>query len=226
MSKYAKIKKAFKKIENKEQAVLMSKYMRNMFSFYGLHRPERQEVYRDFIREEKKSGIIDWDFLKQCWNDKHREFQYLACEYLLALRNSLKYEDIERIRKFVETKSWWDTIDSLCKVIGDISLRDKRVKNLMLEWSLDDNFWIRRTTIEHQLCLKEATDKELLSKIIENNFGSEEFFINKAIGWALREYSKTNPDWVKNFIKTNKNKMNRLSIKESLKIISKNNSDN
>jgi len=221
MSKYAKIKKAFKKIENKKQAVLMSKYMRNMFSFYGLHRPERQEVYYNFIKEEKKSGTIDWNFLEECWNDKHREFQYLACEYLLALKNFLKYEDIERIRKFVKTKSWWDTIDSLCKVIGDISLRDKRVKDLMLEWSLDDNFWIRRTAIEHQLCLKGATDKELLSKIIKNNFGSEEFFINKAIGWALREYSKTNPNWVKNFIETNKDKMNTLSIKEGLKIINK-----
>ena len=221
MNKYARIKKALKKIENKEQAVLMSKYMRNMFSFCGLHRPERQEVYRDFITEEKKSGIIDWDFLEQCWNDKHREFQYLACEYLSALRIFLKYEDTDKIRKFVETKSWWDTIDSLCKVIGDISLRDKRVKDLMLEWSLDDNFWIRRTAIEHQLCLKQATDKELLSKIIKNNFGSEEFFINKAIGWALREYSKTNPVWVKNFIETNKDKMNTLSIKEGLKIINK-----
>ena len=74
------------------------------------------------------------------------------------------------------------------------------------------------------LCLKEATDKELLSKIIKNNFGSEEFFINKAIGWALREYSKTNPDWVKNFIETNKDKMTTLSIKEGLKIINKKNS--
>lgn len=221
MSKYAKIKKAFKKIENKEQAVLMSKYMRNMFSFYGLHRPERQFVYHEFIKEEKKSGIIDWDFLEECWNDEHREFQYLACEYLLALKNFLKYEDIERIRNFVETKSWWDTIDSLCKGIGDISLRDKRVKDLMLEWSLDENFWIRRTAIEHQLCLKEATDKELLSKIIKNNFGSDEFFINKAIGWVLREYSKTNPDWVKNFIENNKNKMSRLSVREGLKIINK-----
>ena len=226
MSKYAKIKKTFKKIENKEQAALMSKYMRDMFSFYGLHRPVRQEVYRDFIKKEKKSGTIDWVFLEECWNDKHREFQYLACEYLSALRNFLKYEDIERIRKFVETKSWWDTIDSLCKIIGDISLRDKRVKDLMLEWSLDDNFWIRRTAIEHQLCLKETTDKELLSKIVKNNFGSEEFFINKAIGWALREYSNTNPDWVKNFIEINKNKMSRLSIKEGLKIINKKSSNN
>ena len=219
MSKYTKIKKAFNKIENKEQAVLMSKYMRDMFSFYGLHRPERQSVYHDFIKEEKKSGVIDWDFLEECWNDKHREFQYLACEYLLALKNSLKYEDIEKIRKFIETKPWWDTIDSLCKVIGDISLRDKRVKNLMLKWSLDDNLWIRRTAIEHQLCLKEDTDKELLSKIVKNNFGSEEFFINKAIGWALREYSKTNPDWIRNFIETNKNKMSKLSIKEASKYL-------
>ena len=135
------------------------------------------------------------------------------------MKQYVSYDDIPKIKEYIVNKSWWDTIDFLCKVIGDIELRDLRVKDLMLEWSKDDNIWIKRTAIEHQLNLKEKTDYELLEKIIINCFGTDEFFINKAIGWALREYSKTNPNWVKNFINKYKSKMNDLSIKEASKYI-------
>ena len=103
--------------------------------------------------------------------------------------------------------------------INNIETRALRVKDLMLEWSKDDNIWIKRTAIEHQLNLKDKTDYELLEKIIVNNFGTDEFFINKAIGWALREYSKTNSTWVKEFINRYKNQMSDLSIKEASKYI-------
>ena len=94
----------------------------------------------------------------------HREFQYLVYDYLLAMKQYVSYDDIPRIKEYIVNKSWWDTIDFLCKVIGDIELRDLRVKDLMLEWSKDDNVWIKRTAIEHQLNLKEKTDYELLEK--------------------------------------------------------------
>ena len=143
----------------------------------------------------------------------------MVYDYLLAMKQNVSYDDISKIREYIVNKSWWDTIDFLCKVIGDVELRDSRVKNLMLEWSKDDNIWIKRTAIEHQLNLKDKTDYGLLEKIIVNCFGTDEFFINKAIGWALREYSKTNPNWVKEFINKYKNKMNDLSIKEASKYI-------
>ena len=87
----------------------------------------------------------------------------------------------------------------------------------MLEWSTDEDFWVRRIAIDHQLCRKERTNTELLEKILVNNFGSSEFFINKAIGWSLRDYSKTNQDWVRNFVETHKDKMDKLSIREASK---------
>ena len=89
----------------------------------------------------------------------------------------------------------------------------------MLKWSKDEDFWVRRIAIDHQLCRKEKTNTELLEKIIVNNFGSNEFFINKAIGWSLRDYSKTNPKWVKEFVEKYKDKMDKLSIKEASKYI-------
>lgn len=219
MDKYLEIKKIFEAREDKENAIAMSKYMRNLFDFYGLPTPKRKEVYNNFIKSEKKLKKIDWEFLDKCYEDNHREFQYLVYDYLIAMNNYLIYDDIPKIKRYIKTKQWWDTIDFLNKVIGDIGLKDNRVDDLMIEWSKDEDFWIRRIAIEYQLCRKEKTNTELLEKTIVNNFNSDEFFINKAIGWALRDYSKTNPKWVKDFIEKYKDKMNKLSIKEASKYI-------
>ena len=86
----------------------------------------------------------------------------------------------------------------------------------MLEWSTDDDFWVRRIAIDHQLCRKDKTNTQLLEKILVNNFGRS---INKAVGWSLRDYSKTNPDWVRNFVETYKDKMDKLSIREASKYL-------
>lgn len=89
----------------------------------------------------------------------------------------------------------------------------------MLEWSRDEDFWLRRLAIEHQLLQKEETDVQLLEQILVNNLDQFEFFINKAIGWALRDYSKTNPDWVLEFIEKYKDRLSKLSIKEGSKYL-------
>ena len=219
MDKYFDIKKRFEEKEDKENAAQMAKYMRNQFVFYGLPTPKRKALYKDFLKEEKKSGQIDWAFLDRCYEDEHREFQYLVCDYLTVMDNFLAYDDIPRIKAYIKCKSWWDTTDSLDRVIGQIGLRDSRVDALMLEWSLDDDFWVRRVAIDHQLCRKEKTNTELLEKILVNNFGSDEFFINKAIGWSLRDYSKTNPEWVRAFVEKHADRMSKLSVKEAGKYI-------
>lgn len=219
MDKYFDIKKRFEEKEDKENAAQMAKYMRNQFVFYGLPTPKRKAVYKDFLKEEKKSGQIDWAFLDRCYEDEHREFQYLVCDYLTVMDNFLAYDDIPRIKAYIKCKSWWDTTDSLDRVIGQIGLRDSRVDALMLEWSLDDDFWVRRVAIDHQLCRKEKTNTELLEKILVNNFGSDVFFINKAIGWSLRDYSKTNPEWVRAFVEKHADRMSKLSVKEAGKYI-------
>lgn len=89
----------------------------------------------------------------------------------------------------------------------------------MLKWSQDPYFWVRRVAIEHQLLRKKKMNTALLQKIIENNLDSQEFFINKAIGWALRDYSKTNPDWVRNFIELHREHLAKWSIKEGSKYL-------
>ena len=89
----------------------------------------------------------------------------------------------------------------------------------MLEWSKDSNIWLKRVAILYQLSLKEKVDKQILERILVDNLGDSEFFINKAIGWALRDYSKYNPEWVREFIKKNKDNMASLSIREASKYI-------
>lgn len=219
MEKYLKVKAEFEAKKDPEKAKEMAKYMRNLFDFYGIQTPKRKELYKEFLKEEKKNKQVDWQFLDKCYEDNHREFQYLAFDYLLALNKFLSYEDIPKIRTYIQTKSWWDTIDFLHKVIGDIGLRDPRVDELMLEWSKDEDFWVRRVAIDHQLGRKEKMKPELLEEIIVNNLGSSEFFINKAIGWSLRDYSKTNPEWVRSFVDRHRGNMDKLSIREASKYI-------
>lgn len=219
MDKYNKIKQLFEQNRDEENAIKMSKYMRDMFKFYGLSTPIRKSFYKDLLKEEKERKTIDWNFLDKCYEDEYREFQYLVMDYLVTMQNYLTYDDVSKIYKYIKSKQWWDTIDGLDRIVGNIAFKDDRINDLMLEWSKNEDFWVRRIAIDHQLCRKEKTNTELLEQIIVNNFGSNEFFINKAIGWILRDYSKTNPEWVRNFVNKYRDKMNKLSIKEASKYI-------
>lgn len=199
-------------------ATKMSKYMRDMFPFLGIPTPKRREISKPFLTLAKKEHTINWTFIDQCWK-KEREFQYLALDYIAVLTKRLGPADVSRLKKLATTKSWWDTIDCLDRIVGGIALNFPEINVVLIEWSTDSNIWLRRIAIDHQLMRKEKTDTTLLEQIIINNFGQSEFFINKAIGWSLREYSKTNPTWVQAFIATHRDKMTNLSLKEASKYI-------
>jgi 3-methyladenine DNA glycosylase AlkD len=193
----------------------MKRYMRDKFEFLGIKTPLRHNIEKEFLRAARKAETVDWDFIDKCWAANEREFQYLALDYLNVVKQLLTVADIPRLKILVETKSWWDTIDGLDKIIGSIALRFPDVNKILLAWSEDENFWLRRVAIDHQRDRKDKTDEALLAKIIENNLRQTEFFINKAIGWALREYRKTNPDFVYNFVEAHKEGMAPLSIREA-----------
>ena len=205
--------------KNEEQARQMSKYMLNKFEYIGIKTPERRKIFKNFFKEYKNEEKIDWEFVNKCWENKYREFQYIAADYLKNMKDKLTIDDIPNLKQLILKKSWWDTIDNLDMTIGALALKDSNVNKILLEWSIDENIWLRRIAIDHQLLRKEKTNTELLEKILKNNLGQAEFFINKAIGWALRDYSKTNPEWVKNFIEENKEKMAKLSIREASKYL-------
>ena len=207
--------------ENRNEllAESMSKYMQDKFRFLGVRGASRTEIYKKYFPEVRKSKAIDWDFIENCWNKEEREFQYVVVYYLKAMQKFLKREDISRLKYLIVTKSWWDTVDLLAKVIGSLVIRIEGYDQIMLEWSKDSNIWLKRVAILYQLSLKEKVDKQILERILVGNLGDSEFFINKAIGWALRDYSKYNPEWVREFIKKNKDNMANLSIREASKYI-------
>ena len=205
--------------KNEEQARQMSKYMLNKFEYIGIKTPERRKIFKNFFKEYKNEEKIDWEFVNKCWENKYREFQYIAADYLKNMKDKLTIDDIPKFKWLILKKSWWDTIDNLDMTIGALALKDSNVNKILMEWSLDENIWLRRIAIDHQLLRKEKTDIELLEKILKNNLEQTEFFINKAIGWALRDYSKTNPEWVKTFIEKNRENMAKLSIKEASKYL-------
>ena len=209
----------FEENRNELLAESMSKYMQDKFRFLGVRGTTRTEIYKKYFPDARKTKTIDWDFVENCWNKEEREFQYVVVYYLKAMQKFLKREDISRLKYLIVTKSWWDTVDLLAKVVGSLIIRIKGYDQIMLEWSKDSNIWLRRVAILYQLSLKDKVDKQVLDEILVNNLGDSQFFINKAVGWALRDYSKYNPEWVREFIKKNKENMANLSIREASKYI-------
>lgn len=223
----------FRQHKNEENAEKQAAYLRHQFEFIGLKTPERRLLAKDFLKEKKADRQIDWELVFEFWNLPEREFQYLALDYLHQMKKWLIFDDMEKIKKLTVSKSWWDTVDALDELVGQLLLTGRKqatendstayeqVKTLVKEWAQAENFWIRRIAIDCQLSFKNQTDLELLSYNIEKNLlGSsfaDEFFITKAIGWALRDLAKTNSAWVIKFIEEHENKMAKLSIREASK---------
>ncbi len=207
------------KNRNELLAVSMERYMQDKFRFLGVRGATRTEIYKKYFPEARKSKVIDWNFIETCWNKEEREFQYAVVYYLKTMQKFLKREDISRLKYLIVTKSWWDTVDLLAKVVGSLVIRIEGYDQIMLEWSKDSNIWLRRVAMLHQLSFKEKVDEGLLEKILLANLGGNEFFINKAVGWALRDYSKFNPEWVTKFIEKNRGNMANLSLREASKYL-------
>lgn len=204
--------------ENKDakQATIMAAYMQDNFVFAGIKKPKLVELIKPMLKSTAKENI-DWDAIFELWDNKYREAQYVALEYLKKHRKQMINSDIEKLKRLIVNKSWWETVDTIDAFVGDLVQQDISLKDTMLEWAIDENIWLRRVAIDFQQEYKEKTDAELLEKIIVLNLGTEEFFINKAIGWSLRDYSKINPSWVFDFIDRYGSRMSKLSVTEASK---------
>lgn len=205
--------------KNEDDAIAMSSYMRNKFKFLGIKSPKRKEIFKEIFKNFKNNKEIDKEFVVKFFDKDYREFQYIAIDYLIKMKKYFLKEDIYFIKDLIITKSWWDTVDLIASnLLGEIckkypSLIDEQI----VFWINDDNMWVRRSSIIFQLRYKENTNLEILQKSIESNINDNEFFIQKAIGWALREYSKTDYKWVLNFI--NNHELSKLSKREAEKYI-------
>lgn len=215
------LKELFEKNANPANAGPMKKYMRDQFEYLGTKSPQFKALQADFIKQNGLPSITDLDVIvRELWDLPQREFQYLATSLIGKMETQLEADFITTLEHLITHKSWWDTVDTIAgHPVGVMFKRYPKVKAKYLKkWRKSDNFWLRRTTLLFQLAYKEETDFELLCELIKENLGSNEFFINKAIGWALRQYAWTNPSAVKKLVKATK-ELHPLSRREALKNI-------
>jgi len=215
------LKILFKQNANPAQAGPMKKYMRDQFDYLGIKTPIRVALQNEFIKENGLPPLDELDSIsRDLWGLPQREFQYTATSLIGRLENKLEPEFITTLEYLLVTKSWWDTVDTIAgNAVGTHFKRFPKVREKYLKkWRKADNFWLRRTALLFQLGYKKDTDFDLLCEIIHENLGSDEFFINKAIGWALRQYAWTDPKPVKKFVKATK-ELHPLSRREALKNI-------
>jgi 3-methyladenine DNA glycosylase AlkD len=203
-------------------AIPMKRYMRDQFEYLGIKIPQLRALLKEHIDEhglpeEAELGTI----VHELWALPQREFQYAVDILLGKLEEKLPPDFIGTLEYLLITKSWWDTVDGLAAgPVGEQFKRYPEVRKACLsKWRGSDNMWLRRTTLLFQLNYKAETDFELLCALIRENLGSKEFFINKAIGWALRQYTRVDPQGVRAFVAATP--LHPLSAREALKWLEK-----
>jgi 3-methyladenine DNA glycosylase AlkD len=199
-------------------APAMKAYMRSQFEFMGLKSPVRKEASKEFLKSHTHPAKEDLkEVIEELWIQPEREFQYFGMELFYSYRKLYEVKDIQLLEFMITTKSWWDTVDFIATAIVGAYMKmfPRQIPAVTVGWNRSSNFWLQRTSLLFQLKYKGETDTQLLSSYIKHLIGSEEFFIRKAIGWVLREYSKTDPNFVKKFVE--ENTLSTLSKKEALK---------
>ena len=200
----------------------MKRYMRDQFEYLGIKSPQLGALFKELVAAQGLPPISELDsIVRDLWSLSQREYQYTATGLISKLEKQLPEEFIETLEYLITTKSWWDTVDTIST--GTLGLHFKRFpkikKKYLAKWRKSDNFWLRRACILFQLNYKTDTDFNLLCEIIRENLGSKEFFINKAIGWSLRQYTRVDPQAVRKFVQ--ETPLNPLSAREAIKWLEK-----
>ena len=219
MSFISQLEAAFDQKRNEENAFLMKKYMKNLFSFYGIKTDERRAIFNELLKTHKEEISDNYREIALILLKKEfRELQYCGIEILIKnLKKNYKKDDINLIETFLVTNSWWDSVDTISKyLLGQYLIEFPNETEKVIEgFSNSNNMWLNRSAILFQLGYKKKTNYELLFSECVKHAQSKEFFIQKAIGWALREYGSVNPDLVLNFV--NNTDLKPLSKKEAIR---------
>ena len=194
--------KADRNIAEKQEA-----YLKNKFELLGLPTPVRKEIQKPFLLKGNLPEKAELnEITKELWNKPQREFQYFAIDLNRKYLKKIEFQDIELFEMMITTKSWWDTVDLIAtNLVGTyFKLFPEQIIPVTEKWMESGNIWLQRTCLIFQLKYKEDIDNQLMSDYILLLRESKEFFINKAIGWILREYTRTNPEWVIDFVNLTK----------------------
>lgn len=206
MTIYEQIVGKFEAAANEEVAERMSKMTFDRFDYFGIDGPRRNILTFHLRRELIAQEGIDWDFVDNCWKNRYREMQLLAIDYLNAVADRLTYDDTKtHLKELILNKPWIDTVDKLGFLIDIVD--DRRVADLMINWSRTDNRWLQRVAIMHQQKRRDKINTKLLEKCIVNCLDSKEEIVTRAIAIALKGYSNYNPKWVAAFLFHHKDRL-------------------
>ncbi|GAL02389.1 DNA alkylation repair enzyme [Photobacterium aphoticum] len=204
---------------NADTAKAMQAYMKTDQPFYGVKMPARKAIFRQARAHTKITSFVEYQRLVLwLWSGENREEQYLAmdvAEYYKAFRTR---EAFEIYAEMLSTATHWDTVDKIASnLIGPLVLAYPELEAELVAWREDDNMWLRRASLLAHLKHKSQTNVVLLTETILLLAHESEFFIQKAIGWVLREYAKTDPDYVRVFVATHEKALSALSKREAMK---------
>ena len=206
----------FQSLRDRKRAIGAQAYMKDIAPFIGVATPERRSLVKEIARELPKPSAAELGATaRELWKLEEREFQYAANDLFdihiaVADKNFLA----EHVEYLLTTKSWWDTVDGLGSVAVS-PLTDKYgCEKLIDKWNKSTNMWLNRAAIQHQRGRKYETDVKLILKYCDDHSDSNEFFIVKAIGWALRDIAKINPKAVRDFLKAHPD-LGRVAVKEA-----------
>ncbi|MEY8350669.1 DNA alkylation repair protein [Bacillus cereus] len=214
------LQKHFIAHQNPEKAEPMARYMKNHFPFLGIQTPERRQLLREVIQVHKLPDKEEFQIvIRELWSLPEREFQAAALDLLQKYKKHLDKTQIPFLEELIITKSWWDSVDGIVPTfLGTIFLKHpEEISTYIPKWIASENIWLQRSAILFQLKYKKQMDENLLFSIIGQLKSSKEFFIQKAIGWVLREYAKTSPNVVWEYVQNNE--LAPLSKREAIKHI-------
>lgn len=216
------VSQALMKKSNSQYAEKQKDYMKGNFEFLGIKSQPRRKATRFFMRKAERPDYNQINIVvKKFWKLPEREYQYFAMELLEKYKKQYNKDVISLFQYIITTKSWWDTVDFISKkIVGRyFELYPELIDEYVSKWIASEDIWLQRTCLLFQLGYKENTDLILLFDIVDNLKDKDEFFIQKAIGWALREYSKIEPNKIEKFVK--EKNLSSLSEREAMKWIEK-----
>lgn len=206
-------------VADPDKAPKMAAYMKDRFTFLGVTSPIRKAAQKPFLASAPNAHPDDvLNVADLCWEQDEREFQYVGSDLLRARAKTFRSADLSRLHALIINKSWWDTVDALAAhPVGTLVSRFPELADTMDIWIDDEDIWVARTAILHQLRYKDALDQERLFSYVEKRAADTEFFIRKALGWALRDYGRVAPDAVRNFVAKHEDELSGLTRREALK---------
>jgi 3-methyladenine DNA glycosylase AlkD len=213
------LQRSFEEQRDLHTAAQQAAYMRNLFPFLGIKKPVRSIIQKELFKKYQLLSKEDLtDHLLALWDLQEREYQMAALDLAYSYKKIWTPDLIELFEHLVRTKSWWDSVDTLAaKLIGPLVQKYPELQDHMDRWIDDPCIWVRRSALIYQLSYKNQTDQVRLFTYCERRMHEKEFFIRKAIGWALRQYAYTEPDAVYRFVEQAKDSLSPLSYREATK---------